>query len=351
MGRRAAGEGSIYRRKDGSWVAQLNGTYRYARDEQTAKQKLYKLLATAEEARPENVTVGLHLDDYLKHIQTNLKPRTVKRYREAIEAHLRPAFGKVKLNTLDAQRIEEIYAKKLNDGLAPASIHVLHAVLSASLKRAIRLKLVQHNPCKDVEVPRIEREEVKVFEPFEVRALLSAAKDDRLEALWVVALSTGVREGEALALQRGDVNLNAGTLRISRTVYNGVVGTPKSKRSRRTIVLPKMAHTALKRHIRQGDYEEGSAYLFPNGVGKPMWYYTTFINHHWKPLLNRAGVEYKVFHTCRHHVASTLLSKGLPITSVARFLGHDERTLLSTYAHLMPDQMTAVAAAMDQSLG
>jgi integrase len=81
-----------------------------------------------------------------------------------------------------------------------------------------------------------------------------------------------------------------------------------------------------------------------------MWR-TTFINQHWKPLLKGAGVEYKVFHTCRHQLASTLLSKGLPITAVARFMGHDERTLLSTYSHLMPDQMSAVAAAIDGELG
>jgi len=66
--------------------------------------------------------------------------------------------------------------------------------------------------------------------------------------------------------------------------------------------------------------------------------------------LERASVEYKCFHTCRHFVALSLLAKGLPITAVARFLGHDERTLLKTYAHLMPDQMDTVAAAIDEAL-
>ena len=78
---------------------------------------------------------------------------------------------------------------------------------------------------------------------------------------------------------------------------------------------------------------------------------TAFIRGGWTPLLERAGVEYKRFHTCRHYVASTLLAKGLPLTAVARFMGHDERTLLKTYSHLMPDQMDAVAAAMDQAIG
>lgn len=185
------------------------------------------------------------------------------------------------------------------------------------------------------------------FDPSEVRALLSAARYDHLEALWILALTTGVREGEALALKRLDADLQAGTLRISRTVYTGVVGTPKSKRSRRTITLPSIAHDALQRHIERGEYGDED-YLFPNGKGKPMWR-TNFIRNHWKPLLDRAGVEYRVFHTCRHYVCSTLLGKGLPITAVARYCGHDVQTLLSTYSHLMPDQMSAVAAAMDSA--
>jgi integrase len=129
------------------------------------------------------------------------------------------------------------------------------------------------------------------FDPSEVRALLSAASQDRLEALWVLALTTGLREGELLGLQACDVGLRDGALRISRTVYNGVVGTPKSRRSRRIITLPKLAHDTLRRHIKQGNYE-GSDNLFPNGAGKAMWR-TTFIYHHWIPLLKRAGVEYK----------------------------------------------------------
>jgi integrase len=353
MARRGRGEGSVYQRKDGSWVAQLNGTYRYARDEETAKQKLYKLLAGAEEAKPENITVGKHFDDYLKHVQTNLKPRTVKRYREAIDAHLKPAFGKQKLHTLDAQKIEAMYIKKLEQGISPASIHVLHAVLSASMKRAVRLKLLQTNPCKHVDKPKIERDSedgaVKVFDRSEVQRILSAAKSDPLEALYVLIFNTGLRVGEALALKRSDADLQAGTLRISRTVYNGVVGTPKSKRSRRTITLPKIPHDALAKHINQGMYVE-SDYLFASQAGTPMWYWA-FITRKYKPLLQRAGMSYKNIHTARHTVASTLLARGLPITSVARYMGHDEQTLLSTYSHLMPDQMDTVAAAMDSALG
>jgi integrase len=351
MARRKAGEGSVYQRKDGSWVAQHEGVYRYAKDEATARQKLYKLLAGAEESRPENITVSRHLDDYFKYAQANLKPRTVKRYREAIEVHLKPALGKHKLHALDAQTIEDVYASKLQEGQSPASISVMHAVLSASLKRAVRSKLIQHNPCRDVVKPKkqhIEEDDgVKVFKPQEVQDMLRiAAENPETEAMYALVLSTGLRVGELLGLKRADVNLDERTLRISRTVYNGAVGSPKSKRSRRTISLPKMAHEALERHIDRFHCED---WLFPSKAGTPHWY-CTFIDRKWRPLLKRAGVPYKGIHTARHTVASQLLAKGMPIPAVARFMGHDEQTLLSTYSHLLPDQMQAIAATMDSLL-
>jgi integrase len=347
MGRRGRGDGSVYQRKDGSWVAQFQGKYRYAQTEDAAKQKLYKMLTGAEESKPTTIPVVKLLDEYISAVTPNLKPRTVKRYREAIEVHLKPALGKTKLHHLDALKIEGMYSRKLQQGVSPSTIQLIQAVLSSALKRAVRLKLVQHNACKDVVTPRIETKEVEIFDPDDVRAILAAAKDDPLEALWITSLSAGCREGELIGAQVKDFDRAKGTLAIRRTVYNGVKGTPKSKRGRRTIKLPQAARDALTAHTEQ---HNGSIWMFPNSVGKPMWR-SSFIDLHWRPLLSRAGVEYKHFHTCRHYVASTLLGKGLPITAVARFMGHDERTLLRTYSHLMPDQMDAVAAAMDAALG
>jgi integrase len=117
MRRRARGEGSVYKRRDGSWVAQFNGTYRYAKTEHEARAKLYKMLAGAEESKPENITVAKHLDDYMRAAEANLKPRTVKRYREAIEAHLKPSLGNCKLHILDAQTIEVLKCSSVSRGI------------------------------------------------------------------------------------------------------------------------------------------------------------------------------------------------------------------------------------------
>lgn len=122
MGRRNAGDGSLYQRKAGSWVAQYKGKYRYAKDKETAKAKLHAMLAGAEEVKPSNITVGTVLDQYLNAAQVNLKPRTITRYRVAIQVHLKPAFGTTRLHKLTALQIEGVYARKLQDGLSASTI-------------------------------------------------------------------------------------------------------------------------------------------------------------------------------------------------------------------------------------
>jgi integrase len=349
VGRRESGTGSIYQRKDGSWVAQLNGTYRYTKSKQEAKRKLRQLLQQADEIKPSSITVGTALDEYLKSSKQNLKPRAFKRNEQAIEADLKPAFAKQKLHKLTARDIEDVYARKLRDGLSPASIRLIHSVLSSACKRAVRLKLVEHNVCKDVQTPRVDREEVVVFDPSEVQALLTAASEDRIEAFWVLALTTGARVSELIGLQVQDYEPANGTLDIRRSVHNGAVGTPKSRKGKRQITLPAIARDALDRHLAGREHD--SIWMFPNGKGNPFGY-RSFRVFHWIPLLERAGVPYRNFHVCRHTVASNLVANPtLPIPAVAAYLGHDVQTLLRTYAHCLPNQMQHVAAAIDEVLG
>ncbi len=125
------------------------------------------MLTGAEESKPKNIPVSKRLDEYITHASTNLKPRTVKRYREANEVQLKPALDRSKLHELDATRIEAVYAGKLEQGVSPSTIQLIHSVLSGALKQGVTLKLVQHNPCKDVGAPRIERAEMESLPPRE----------------------------------------------------------------------------------------------------------------------------------------------------------------------------------------
>ena len=199
-----------------------------------------------------------------------------------------------------------------------------------------------------MDAPKVHRNKVEVFTPDEVRRILAAAQDDRLEAAYVLALSTGMRGGEVFALQPDDYN--NGTLAIRRTLVNNgtEIGTPKSKNSNRTIQLPAIARDALERHLLKNN--GGSDWIFPSRAGTTLFYHNV-IRFHWRPLLKRAEVSYRNFHVCRHYVASELISRGIPISAVARYLGDNEVTIVRTYSHLIDGMQNIAASAMDEALG
>jgi integrase len=301
------GEGSVYERKDGYWVAQYKGRYRYAKTKKEAKRKLLELLKAGEVYKPHGPTVTAFMDRWIEFAQQNLKPATIKRYREAVEIYVKPSLGNKKLHKVDAITVQEMYASMRRNGLSPATVNLVHSVLSSAFKRAIKWGVLDHNVIESVEVPKIVREELEVFAPEEVRALLSAASGDRLEALYTLALSTGMRGGEILGLEWNCRSRRWYVEREAATTIKGQLGTPKSKNSVRTLQLPQIAIDALRTHSKS------SRFVFPNRKGMDFIRYHNFVIFHWRPLTQRAGIQYKNFYTCRHYVASSLLSKGLPI--------------------------------------
>jgi hypothetical protein len=163
MGRRSRGDGSIYKRKsDGLYVAQYKGRYRYSKDKATAKAKLLKLMTSAEEVVPENITTAAFMDRWMTFAEQNLKPATVKRYREAIKIYIKPNLGDKSLHKVDALTVQQMYSQMLTDGLSPATVNLVHSVLSSAFKRAIKWDVLKSNVITNVDAPRIVREEVEV---------------------------------------------------------------------------------------------------------------------------------------------------------------------------------------------
>jgi integrase len=160
--RRVKGEGSVYQRKDGKWCAQLNGQYKYAKTEEAAKAKLYKMLAGVEESKPQNITVATLIDKWFDYQAPSLKPSTIKRYREAIQIYIKPNLSHHRLHTLTAFDVQSLYSRMLKQGLSATTVNLVHSVLSSAFKRAIKWKMAQHNVIKDVDAPRICRKEVDV---------------------------------------------------------------------------------------------------------------------------------------------------------------------------------------------
>jgi integrase len=268
-GKRANGEGSVRKRADGRWEAMVTlpdgarkSFYRKTRAE--ASDALTKALRDLAQGLPvvaEKQTVGEYLANWLASVEHDLAPRTVVRYRNHIVHSLTPALGRFRLAKLPPQPIQALYAAKLARGVAPGSVRQMHAVLRRALGEAARLGLVPRNVATLVKAPRAVRHEMQVLSPDEARILLAEVAGDRLEALYVLAITTGMRIGELCALRWTDVDLatladrhgKASALHVQATLryINGdtyFFDPPKTAQSRRRISLSGTAAEALKVH-------------------------------------------------------------------------------------------------------
>jgi integrase len=219
-----------------------------------------------------NLTVGVYMDRWLRDVKDTVRQSTHERYGYAIGPHIKPAIGRIKLKDLTSAQVRWFYRDRLDYGLAPATVHKLHVVLHKALKSAVSDGLIPRNPTASLKLPRIIKEEIDPLDQEEARRLLEAACGDRLEALYVLAINTGMRQGELLALKWEDVDLERSVLRVRRTISRRdnayVLDEPKTKKSRRTIRLTAGAATALEVHLSrqlEGMERMGSLYQ-PGGL-------------------------------------------------------------------------------------
>lgn len=303
--------------------------------------------------------------NWLDTVKPTVRPRTHKRYAELMTLHAIPLLGKTSLAKLSAQQVQALYAAKLAAGLSPTTVRHLATVLHGALAQAERLGLVARNPVALVDPPRNAETEMRVLAPEQVQALLRAVQGDRLEALYVVAVSTGLRQGELLALRWRDVDLAGGALSVratlQRTKNQGyVLCAPKTKQSQRRIILGAVATTALRAHrARQAEerlamgeaWDSSLDLVFPNTLGKPMDG-TNLLHYHFYPLLKRSGLPRIRFHDLRHTAATLLLGRGVNPKIVSEMLGHASISItLDVYSHVLPAMQAQAAAAMDDALG
>jgi integrase len=308
----------------------------------------------------ERETVGKFLDRWLDDIASSIRASTLKSYRDIVRVHLQPELGHVRLTKLTPAQVQTMLTSKTASGLSPRRVQYIRAVLRSALAQALDWSLVARNAAELTRAPKVVYDEVKPLSVEQARALLAAVRDDRLEALYVLALSTGMRQGELLGLRWEDVDLEQRTLRVSMTLHrvNGEyqLQEPKTQRSRRAIVLPRVAADALGRHQgRQneeraltGDWERTDL-VFTTDRGAPL--HGSSITHRFQDLLERAGLPRQRFHDLRHGCATLLLAQGVQGRSIMGALGHSQIGLtMNTYGHLTPSMEADTAARMDAIL-
>jgi integrase len=375
MGRRGNGEGSITRRKDGLYMARYTvetatGPKRktiYAKTRQEASEKLTKALADREMGlvfEGENRTLAAFLDGWLDGtVKGSVKATTYESYERLIRCHIEPELGRHKLKTLAPDHVQALYQRKLDSGLAPGTVRQIHSVLSRALDQAVKWGTIPRNVCKATTPPKPDSEEIRPLDAEQARQLLRTAGGERFEALYVLAVTAGLRIRELLALRWQDVDLEASgaTLRVQRTKSTAKSGpvftTPKIGKGR-SITLTRHAVEALKAHraaqnaerLKAGSLWQDYGLIFCTHGGK------TLDSHNvartsFKPLLKRAELPDIRFHDLRHTCATLLLSRGHHPRLVQELLGHSSVALtLDRYSHVMPGMGEQTAAAMEAAL-
>ncbi len=345
-------EGSVYQRKNGTYCAKYkdaHGTYRYIyrKTKSEARQALREALTDRDAGITPvaKMTVGSLLNEWIEDIRGTISHRTWLSRESIVRVHIKPSVGSVKLSRLSHTEINRLYKSKLNEGLAPSTVKLIHVILNQAMREAVHLKYIRRNPLESVRAPKLVAGEYKILSTEQVHHLFSAIRYTRYEPTVVLGAACGLRVGEALAIRHEDVDLEAGTISIKRTLWRGQTFNPKTDKSMRKLKLPKVAIEVLSRH----SYKDKGGWLLETAKSKPV----SAPNFHlaWKRILRQSGLPDTKFHTLRHGAASLMLANNVPIPAVSRFLGHsNSNTTLRVYAHMVDGMEDAAARGIDDAL-
>lgn len=289
------------------------------------------------------------------------RPRTFESYAETVDRYVRPAIGRFPLAKLEPEHVARMLADLSARGdLSPTTVRYAHAILRIALGRALRSGRVHRNVATLVDPPAKTRREPTPLNAEQVRSLLDATAGDRLGPLWAIAVTSGLRQGELLALRWPDVDLEGATLAVRQTLARGThdLSEPKTERARRTLRLGGEALWALREQRRlqleerlaAGARWRDGGYVFASGIGTPLD--ARNVTRALAAALERAGLPHQRFHDLRHAYATLLLEHGEELAVVSRTLGHaDLSTTPDVYAHLTPAMLERTAARMDAILG
>lgn len=360
--RRGNGEGAIYQREsDGKWCASvdlgiINGkrrrkiVYGETRKEVADKLKaLHRDQAAGVTLAADQQTLKQYLETWLEQrVKRYNRTRTYIGYKSIVDHHLIPHLGKHPLAKLTPEQVQAMLHTLAETGRSPRTVSNVRAVLRKALNQAMRWGYVVRNVATLVDAPRTSTFNIQPLDQAQARKLLDAVAGHRLEALYRVALSLGLRRGEICALRWEDVNLSDATLRVTGSLQRvrGKLERAETKTtaSMRTIALPPVLLRVLQRHRERQDVERQelgvdwreSGLVFVSEIGTPLD--PRNVVRHFKAALKRAQLpEATRFHDLRHSCATLLIAQGVHPRVIMEILGHSQiATTMNTYAHVLP---------------
>ena len=376
--KRANGEGSIRKRKDGRW----EGRYTAGHDPETGKAIYKNVLGRSQAEVKEKLkqaigeiqalditkagkyTVGEWMEVWFQdYAKIKVRPSSHQTYQGYIHNHIRPNIGDIpleKLTSLDLQkfykkllaqgRVDRVEAKGQPKGLSAKTVRNIHQILSSALKLAQEQRLILANPAEGCALPRVEHQEMKTLTTVQLASFFREARESGVFELYYLELATGLRRGELLGLKWEDIDLERGNLRVRRQVsrINGeVVEAPlKTKNAYRTLPLAEDTVSVLKEQRRKVG---NSPWVFPSPNGGPIS--PDSVLHMLHRVLKRAGLPKVRFHDLRHTFATLVLQNGVDVKTVSGMLGHFSAGFtLDTYAHITSAAQRQAAQTMGSVL-
>ena len=365
--KRGQNEGTIYKRKDRTWSAQVSIQGRrlskYTKTQTEARTWLRTTLNQVDNGITflgAQMELGKYLEQWLVTVKTSVRPRTYDQYRQIATGHITPVVGRIKLKDLRPDHIQSLYNNKLKSGISTRTVRMIHAVLHIALNQALKLGLIGRNPSDAVIKPKLIKKEMKTLTDIQVQTLLLAARGTRLEVLYQLAVTTGLREGELLGLKWADLDWVTRHVKIQRQLQwlsgQGLVfSEPKSASGRRVIVLGTTTIEKLREHFQRQQWERLAAgdrwvendLFFPTTLGTPSNWRS--LVRSFKKLLQTSGLPNIRFHDLRHTAATLMLQQGIHPKVVQERLGHSQISLtLNTYSHVLPNMQEDAAEKIDQ---
>jgi integrase len=366
--RRAHGDGGIeargencfrlrYRSNSKRFTVTFHGT------KSEALKELRRLIKSGEDGEhvdPSRITLADFLDRWERDwVAGNVTAKTRETYTCHLK-HIRQHLGSMPLQKLQPANFAELYARLQDgDGLAPRTVGHIHRAAHHALSHAVRWGLLRQNPTAVIKPPRPADTEIEILQPEQVRAILDKLSGRTIGKIVSVAISTGMRRAEILALKWKDMDLDGARLRVERaieqTVSCGLVlKSPKTKHGRRTISLPASIIAEMRAH-RVAQQERrialGRGKLSPEDFIFPAWdgamRSPNALSQQWLALMRKLGLQAS-FHSLRHTHASHLIAEGVDIMTISRRLGHAGPGItLGAYGHLLPNTDAKAASIMD----
>ncbi|MBM7872246.1 integrase [Clostridium pascui] len=386
---RSNGEGTIYKRKNGGWCAELtigknplNGRLIrksfYGKTQKEVKEKLKlakEKLDNGILSEPITLTLKEWLGIWLtKYKKDKRRKRTFENYEYLIRIHINPHLGNIQLDKLSTEAVQDFYDMLLSKGrydgkggLSQKTVRNIHNLLHCALEKAVETRKIIFNATKATELPAREHKEIEVLTKEDELIFLKAASKDRLGIAFIVSLATGLRVGELLALRWQDLDLDKSILNVKQslgrvktfdeslpTKSKLVFGEPKTKAGKRIIPLPQNVVSLLRQH-RKNQVEEilrfGTDFnkenlIFCSQSGTPID--PKNFDRKFKNILKNAGLKKINLHILRHTFATRLLELNEHPKVVQEILGHSNISItLDTYSHVLPEIKHNAAQKID----